>query len=66
MTDADRFLKKNFGSPNLEPPDLNRAQNEVFYHFLKFGSLVFLKIAYHDSLQQCLASSRGKTYGKNF
>ena len=30
-----------------------------FVIFLKFGSLVFLEIAYHDSLQQCLKSSRG-------
>ena len=26
----------------------------------KFGSLVFLEIAYKDSLQQCIASSRGE------
>ena len=38
----------------------NRTQNEVFCHFLKFGSLVFLEIAYNNSLQQCLASKRGK------
>ena len=25
-----------------------------FYHFLKFGLLVLLEIAYNDSLQQCL------------
>ena len=37
-----------------------------FCHFLKFGSLVFLEIAYNDSLQQCMISSRGKTHEKNF
>ena len=37
-----------------------------FCHFLKFGSLVFLEIAYNDSLQQCLTSSRDKTYKKIF
>ena len=42
------------------------AQNEVFCHFLGFGSLVFLKIAYNDSLQQYLTSSRSKTHGKIF
>ena len=36
----------------------------VFCHFLKFGPLVFLKIAQDDSLEQCLATSRGKTHEK--
>ena len=35
-----------------------------FYHFLEFGSLVFIEIAYSDSLQQCLTSSRDKTHEK--
>ena len=35
-----------------------------FHHFCEFGSLIFLKIAYRDSLQQFLISSRGKTDGK--
>ena len=43
---------------------LNQAQNEVFCDFLEFGSLVFLEIAYNDSLQQCLTTSRGKTRKK--
>ena len=33
--------------------------------FLKCGPLVFLKIAYNDSLQECITSSRGKTHKKN-
>ena len=37
-----------------------------FFHFLEFGSLVFLEIAYYDSLQQCVTSSRGKTQEKKF
>ena len=37
-----------------------------FFHFLKFGSLVFLEIAYSESLQQCLASSTGKIHEKYF
>ena len=44
----------------------NRAQNKVFCHFLKFSSLVFLEIAYNDSLQQCLTSSTDKIYEKFF
>ena len=40
--------------------DQNQAQNQVFGHFLKFGSLVFLEIAYNDSLLQCLTSRRDK------
>ena len=38
----------------------------VFCHFLKFGSLVFLEIAYSDSLQQCITCSRGKTREQKF
>ena len=49
MTDEARFLKKK-SDPKLG--------------FLKFGSLVFLKIAYNDSLQECITSSRGKTHTK--
>ena len=30
-----------------------------------FGLLFFLEIAYEDSLQQCLTSSRGKTHEKH-
>ena len=43
---------------------LNRAQNEVFHHLLKFGSYVFLEIAYNDNLPQCQTSSRGKIHEK--
>ena len=32
----------------------------------KFGSLVFLEIAYNDSLQQCLTTSRGRIHEKKF
>ena len=32
----------------------------------KCGLLVFLEIAYNDSLQQCITSSKGKTHEKNF
>ena len=48
--------KKNCGS-NLGQ---NRAQNYIFCHFLKFGSLVFLYIAFFDSLQKFITSSTGK------
>ena len=50
----------------MDSMDLNQAQNEVFCHFLEFGSLVFLDIAYNDSLKQCLTSSKCKTHEKNF
>ena len=33
-----------------------------FLPLVKFGSLVFLKFTYSDSLQQCLNSTRGKIY----
>ena len=45
---------------------LNQAQDKVFCHFLDFGSLVFLEIAYSDSLQQCPTFSKGKTHKKMF
>ena len=41
-------------------------ETSFFCHFLEFGSLVFLQIAFNDSLQQCLTSSRGKIHKKNF
>ena len=37
-----------------------------FCHFLKFGSSVFLEIAYNDSLQQYLTTSTGKIHEKKF
>ena len=56
---------KKIGGQNSRPTRLNYAQNEVIHHFLEFGSLVFLKNAYNDSLQQYLKSSRSKTQEKN-
>ena len=38
--------------------------SKFFCQFLKFGSLVFPEIAYNDSLQQCLTSSKCKTHKK--
>ena len=35
-------------------------ETRFFCHFPKDGSLVFLEIAYNDSLQQCLTCSRGE------
>ena len=37
-----------------------------FIHFPKFVSLVFLEVAYSDSLEHCLTTSRGKTHEKSF
>ena len=65
MTDVARFKKKKSGL-NLGPMGLNQAQDKVFCHFLDFGSLVFLEIAYSDSLQQCPTFSKGKTHKKMF
>ena len=69
VTDEARFLKKKKkknGGPNLDPTVLSHAQNEVLDHFLEFGSLVFLEIAYNDSFQQCLISGRSKTHEISF
>ena len=43
-----------------------RLETKLFCCFLKFGSLIFLEIAYNDSLQQCLTSSRDKIHEKHF
>ena len=64
MADEARLLKKKLCNPNLGPMDLNQAQNEVFHHFLEFGSLVLLEIAYNDNLQQFLTFRRNKTHKK--
>ena len=37
-----------------------------FLPFSHFWLLVFLEIAYIDSLQQCITSGRGKTHKKTF
>ena len=43
----------------------NWTQTQVFHHFLKFGSLVFLKITQDKSLEQCLTTGRGKNHLKS-
>ena len=43
----------------------NKTQNQFFCHFLECDSLVFFKIDYNDSLQDCLTSSIGRIYKKN-
>ena len=55
-----RWLK--FGSNGSKK---KQTQNEVFCHFIEFGSYVFPKITYNDSFWQCLASGTGKIYEKN-
>ena len=56
------FEMKKFDDPNFSQRCLNQSQNWVFCHFLKFGSLVFFEIAYKNSMQQFLTSSRGKIH----
>ena len=41
-----------------------QTRNQVFCCFSKFVSLVFIDIAFSDSLQKCLSTSRGKIYEK--
>ena len=63
MTDGARFLTKKFGGQNFKPNGPQLGPKIVFFcHFSKFGSLIFLQIAYDDSLQQCLTSSTDKIY----
>ena len=60
----EKIDEKFFWGPNLGHRDQNLFQNQVFCHFLKFGSLVFLEIAYNDRLQHYVTCSRGKIYQK--
>ena len=55
--------KKNFGDQIWAKVEY---KTRFFCHFLRFGSLVFLEIAYNDSLQQCITPSRGKNHKKIF
>ena len=48
----------------MRPIYINQAQNEVFCHFLEFGSYVYLEIAYNHIFRQYFASSIDKTYEK--
>ena len=69
MTSSDwrsQIFEKKFPGTIFEPASLNQAQNEVFRHFLEFGSLFFFEIAFNDSLQQCLTSIRDKNPRKIF
>ena len=59
----DKVHEKNLWGPNLGQ---NWTKTRIFCCFLKFGSLVSLEIAYNDSLQQFLTSSRDKIYKKVF
>ena len=44
-----------------------RPEFSFFYcHFIKFGLLVFLEIAYNNSLEQFLTPARSKIYEKIF
>ena len=52
-----KFLELKFG-----PKRLKSGPKLGFCHFLNFRSLFFLEIAYNDSFQRCITSSRGKTY----
>ena len=65
-TDRVTRLKKKFGGQNLGQMGQNRAQSYVFCFFLKFGSLVFLEIAYNYSLQRCVTTSGVKIHEKFF
>ena len=60
---AVKSTKKIFG-PKFGPKGAKSGLKIGFFHFLKFGSLVFLEIAYNDNLEQCLTTSRGKTSQK--
>ena len=47
-------------SPGLNP-GLNPAKNDVFCHFVEFGSKDFLEIECNDGLRQFLTSHGSKT-----
>ena len=53
---------KNLGAPSWARWAEIRPKINVFGHFHKLGSLVFLGIEYNNSLKH----GRGETHGKNF
>ena len=59
-------MTKNVFGPKFgsSKPKLGPKIVFFFFHFLKFGSLDFLGIAYNDSLQPCLTSCMDKTHEK--
>ena len=57
-------MKKKLGAQIWVKGAKIRPETRFFCHFLKFGLLVVLKIAYIDRLQHCITSSIGKTYEK--
>ena len=60
-------MKKKLGGPEFGPKGSKAVKNLVFLcHFFKFGSVVFLEIAYNDSLQQCVIFCKSKTLKKVF
>ena len=58
-------MKKNFWAQVWAKEAKIALKTRFLFNFLKFGSLVFLEIAYNDNLQQFLTSNRGKTDEKN-
>ena len=67
VTDEPDFCKKKIGSLNwVKWAKIRHKTRGLFCHFLQFGLLVFLEIAYSDSLEQCITSTRGKTHEKSF
>ena len=59
-----KIHKKVFGAQLWAKEAKIRSKTRFFCHLLQFGLLVYLEIAYNDSLQQCITSSRGKTHEK--
>ena len=61
-----KIHKKVFGAQLWAKEAKIRSKTRFFCHLLQFGLLVYLEIAYNDSLQQCITSSRGKTHETDF
>ena len=62
MTSSRGKTHKKFGGTKFGSKRPKSGPNLGFLPFFKFDSSVLLEVAYTDSLQQCLASIRGKTY----
>ena len=66
-----KIHEKVFGAQLWAKGAKLRSKTRFFCHFLQFSLLVYLEIAYNDSLQQYITSCRGKThrekkFGKKF
>ena len=66
ISSRGKIHEKKLGPKFGPKPAKIKPKIRFFCHFLKFGSLLFLKIACNDSLKQFVTFNRGEIYEKYF